>query len=114
MNNTEISHNYHIFRCCSYGCHEIIPVESFFSLSIPPLRMSYLQDEKAQLNYDLHAIDVTCPYCSRTNHFQIKDRIRPISRQEYKDLSHAVESRCFLMRDTNKILLSNKQTDRTS
>ncbi len=112
MNSIENNRNYHVFKCRYPGCNEIIPVESFNSSTIPSNGMSYLQKEGAGLSYDITAVDVTCPYCFRTNQFQIKDRIRPISRHEYEVLNSAVKSKMSLMRVT-KILLSNEQVDRT-
>jgi hypothetical protein len=104
MNSTENNCNYHVFKCRFPGCNEIIPVESTISSPITSMGMSYLQKEGVGFSHDLIAIDATCPYCSRTNHFQIKDRIRPISSQEYKELSHAVKSKLSLIRVTYKIL----------
>ncbi len=104
MNSTKNNCNYHVFKCRFPGCNEIIPVESFNSSTIPSMGISYLKKEGVGLSEDLIAVDATCPYCSRTNHFQIKDRIRPISIQEYKDLSHVVKSKLSLIRVTYKIL----------
>jgi hypothetical protein len=104
MNSTENNRNYHVFKCRFPGCNEIIPVESFNSSTIPSIGISYLQKEGVGLSHDLIAVDATCPYCSRTNHFQIKDKIRSISRQEYEVLSHVVKSKLSLVRVTYKIL----------
>jgi hypothetical protein len=104
MNSTENNCNYHVFKCRFPGCNEIIPVESFSSSTFPSMGISYLQKEGVGLSHDLIAVDATCPYCSKTNHFQIKDRIRPISRQEYEVLSHVVKSKLSLVRVTYKIL----------
>lgn len=106
MNNTENNRNYHVFKCRFPGCNEIIPVESFSADTIPSIGMSYLQKEGVGLSYDLIAVDATCPYCSKTNHFQIKDRIRDISKHEYEVLSHVVKSKLSLMHVTYKVLQS--------
>ena len=106
MNSTENNRNYHVFKCRFPGCNEIIPVESSIPSPIPSMGISYLRKEGVGLSHDLIAVDATCPYCSKTNHFQIKDRIRSISRQEYEKLSHAVESKMSLIRVTYKILQS--------
>ena len=106
MNNTENNHNYHVFKCRFPGCNEIIPVESFSSDTIPSMGMSYLQKEGVGLSHDLIAVDATCPYCSKTNHFQIKDRIRDISKQEYEVLNNVVKSKLSLMHVTYKVLQS--------
>ena len=112
MNSTENNRTYHVFQCRFPGCNEIIPVESFSSSAIPSMGMSYLQKEGSGLSHDLITVDATCPYCSKTNHFQIKDRIRSISRHEYEVLSHVVKSKLSLMQVTYKILQSNEQPDR--
>ena len=104
MNNTDNNCNYHVFQCRFPGCNEIIPIESFSFSPIPSLGISYLQKEGVGLSHDLIAVDATCPYCSRTNHFQIKDRVRSLSRQEYEELSHSVKSKLSLIRVTHKIL----------
>jgi hypothetical protein len=66
--------------------------------------MSYLQKEGVGTSHDLIEVDAVCPYCSKTNHFKIKDRIRPVSKQEYDVLSHAVKSKLSLIRVTYKVL----------
>jgi hypothetical protein len=104
MNSTENNCNYHVFKCRFPGCQEIIPVESTISSSITSMGMSYLQKEGVGMSHDLIAVDATCPYCSRTNHFQIKDRVRPISRQEYDVLNTVVKSKLSLIRVTYRIL----------
>ena len=106
MNSTENNRNYHVFKCRFPGCHEIIPVESSISSTIPSMGISYLQKEGVGLSHDLIAVDATCPYCSHTNHFQIKDRVKSISPQEYEKLSHTVKSKMSLIRVTYKVLQS--------
>jgi len=104
MYSAEHNRNYHIFKCRFPGCNEIIPVESFISAAIPSMGLSYLQKEGAGLSHDLIAVDVTCPYCSQTNHLQMKDMVKPISKKEYEDLSHAVASKMSLILGINKVL----------
>jgi hypothetical protein len=84
--------NYNMFKCVFPGCNKSIPVESFLSHDNYSTGISYLQKEEADLSHDLIAIDVTCPFCSHTNHFRIKDRVRVISKQEYDAQSNAVKS----------------------
>ncbi len=66
-----------------------------------------MQKEEVELSQDLIAIDVPCPYCSRTNHFQMKDMVKPINRKEYDELSHTVKSKKSLMQVINKVLQSS-------
>jgi hypothetical protein len=106
MNSTENNLKYHVFKCRFPGCNEIIPVESSFSSPLTSMGMSYLKKEGVGLSHDLIAVDATCPYCSRTNHFQIKDRIRDISKHEYDVLSNVVKSKLSLIRVTYKVLQS--------
>jgi hypothetical protein len=68
--------------------------------------MAYLQHEEVGLSQDLVAVDVTCPYCHHTNHFQMKDRIRSISRKEYQEFSNAVLSKMSLVRVVYRIMQS--------
>jgi hypothetical protein len=84
--------NYNIFNCLSPGCNKSIPVESFLSQDNYSTGMSYLQKEGIDLSHDLIAIDVTCPFCSQTNHYRIMDRVRGITKQEYDAQSNAVIS----------------------
>jgi hypothetical protein len=84
--------NYNIFKCIFPGCNKNIPVESFLSHNNYSTGISYLQKEGIDLSHDLIAIDVTCPFCSHTNHFRVIDRVREISKQEYDDQSNAVKS----------------------
>ncbi|MGD0819663.1 MAG: hypothetical protein ABSA71_02855 [Desulfomonilia bacterium] len=106
MNDTEKNRNYHIFKCHFPGCHEIIPIETFSSSTIPSMGISYLQNEGVELSHDLFAVDVPCPYCSQTNHLQMKDMVKPINRKEYEELSRAVESKMSLIQGINKVLQS--------
>ena len=106
MNSPEVNRNYHVFKCRFPGCNEIIPVESAISSPLTSMGMSYLQKEGVGMSYDLIAVDATCPYCSKTNHFQIKDRIRAISKHEYEVLSQVVKSKLSLIRATYKVLQS--------
>jgi len=84
--------NYNIFKCLSPGCNKNIPVESFLSQNNYSAGISYLQKEGIDLSHALVAIDVTCPFCSNTNHFRVMDRVREISKQEYDAQSNAVKS----------------------
>ena len=84
--------NYNIFKCLFPGCNKNIPVESFLSHNNYSTGISYLQKEGIDLSHDLIAIDVTCPFCSHTNHFRVMDRVRAISKQEYDAQSNAVKS----------------------
>jgi hypothetical protein len=84
--------NYSIFTCMFPGCGKSIPVESFLSQNNYSTGIPYLQKEGIDLSQDLIAIDVICPFCSHTNHFQIIDRVREISKQEYDAQSNAVIS----------------------
>jgi hypothetical protein len=68
---------------------------------------SYLQNEGVELSLDLFAVDVPCPNCSQTNHLHIKDMVKPISRKEYDELSHAVESKMSLILGIHKDLQSS-------
>jgi hypothetical protein len=113
MNITENNLKYHVFKCRFPGCNEIFPVESFIFSPITSMGMSYLHNEGVGLSHDLIAVDATCPYCSHTNHFQIKDRIRSISKQEYDVLSNVVLSKLSLIRVTYKILQGNEQAGKT-
>ena len=106
MNNTENNRNYNVFKCRFPGCNEIIPVETFNSSTTQSMGMSYLRKEGVGFSQDLIAVDATCPYCSNTNHFQLKDRIRSISRHEYEVLNHVVISKMSLVRVNYKILQS--------
>ena len=104
MDSIKSGSNYNVFKCGFPGCNEIIPVESFISSSIPSMGMMYLKKQGVGLSHDLVAVDVICPYCSKTNHFQLKDRIRSISRQEYEVLSQVVKSKLSVIRVTYKQL----------
>ncbi|MEN6473836.1 MAG: hypothetical protein ABFD81_07485 [Syntrophaceae bacterium] len=84
--------NYSIFKCPFPGCNKNIPVESFLSHDSCSTGISYLRKEGIELSHDLVAIDVTCPFCSHTNHFQAVDRVREISKQEYDAQSNPVKS----------------------
>lgn len=84
--------NYNIFKCRFPGCNKNIPVQSFLSHFDYSTGISYLQKEGIDLSHDLIAIDVTCPFCSHTNHFQVMDRVRQISKQEFDAQSNAVKS----------------------
>ena len=84
--------NYNIFKCLYPGCNKSIPVESFLSQDNYSTGMSYLQKEGIDLSHDLIAIDVTCPFCSHTNHYRVMDRVRGITKQEYDAQSNAVIS----------------------
>jgi hypothetical protein len=84
--------NYNMFKCIFPGCNKSIPVESFLSHDNYSTGISYLQKEGIDLSHDLIAIDVTCPFCSHTNHFRVMDRVRGISKQEYEAQSNAVKS----------------------
>lgn len=106
MNSTDNKCNYHIFKCRFPGCNEIIPVVSFSYSANPSMDISYLQNEGGGLSYDLIEVDVHCPYCSQTNHLQMKDMVKPINRKEYEELSHAVESKMSLIQGINKVLES--------
>jgi hypothetical protein len=86
------SPNYNIFKCQFPGCNNTIPVESFLSQNNYSTGIPYLKKEGIDLSHDLIAIDVTCPFCSHTNHFQVIDRVRAISKQEYDAHSNAVKS----------------------
>ena len=106
MKCTEADHNYHIFKCRFPGCNEIIPVESITTSPVTSMGRSYLQSQGVATSHDLMEIDATCPYCSMTNRFQVKDRIRDISKQEYDEQNHAVKSKFALIRVTYKVLQS--------
>jgi ABC-type taurine transport system substrate-binding protein len=84
--------NYNIFKCQFSGCNKNIPVESVLSHNNYSEGISYLQKEGIDLRHDLIAIDVTCPFCSKTNHFRVMDKVREISKQEYDTQSNAVKS----------------------
>jgi hypothetical protein len=113
MYRSEININYGMFKCCFPGCQKIFPVESFVSSTIPSVSWSYLQNEGVGLSYDLVSIDVTCPYCFHTNYFQIKDKVKSISRQEYEELNHSVKSKISQIRVSYKILKINEQVGNT-
>jgi hypothetical protein len=106
MYGAETKRNYHIFKCRFLGCNEIIPVESFISSTIQSIGLSYMKKEGVGLSHDLIAVDVTCPYCSKTHYLRMKDMVKPISRKEYEQLSHVVESKVLLMHGVNKVLQS--------
>jgi hypothetical protein len=106
MYGTENKRNYHIFKCRFPGCHEIIPVESFSSSNYLSMGITCLQNEGVGLSNNHIAVDVPCPYCSQTNHFQMKDMVKPINRKEYEEFSHAVELKISLIQGINKILQS--------
>lgn len=84
--------NYNIFKCLFPGCNKNIPVESFLSHDNYSTGITYLRKEGIDLIHDLIAVDVTCPFCSHTNHFQVMDRVREISKQEYDAQNDAVKS----------------------
>jgi ABC-type taurine transport system substrate-binding protein len=100
--------NYNIFKCLSPECNKNIPVESFLSHNNYSTGISYLQKEGIDLRHDLIAIDVTCPFCSHTNHFRVMDRVREISKQEYDAQSDAVKSNSSRIKVVYKV---KTQTD---
>ena len=107
MYGAEYNRNYHIFTCRFPRCQEIIPVESYISSTIQSMGSSYLHNEGVGLSHDLIAVDVTCPYCSQTNHVHMKDMVKPISKKEYEELSHTVKSKMSLIQGINQVLQSS-------
>ncbi len=95
--------NYNIFKCLFPGCNKNIPVESFLSHNNYSIGISYLQKEGVELSHDLIAIDVTCPFCSHTNHFRVMDMVREISKQEYDAQSNAVKSKSSIIKVVYKV-----------
>jgi hypothetical protein len=92
MYGLEMTTNYNIFKCLFPGCNKNIPVESFLPQDNCSTGIPYLQREGIEFSHDLIAIDVTCPFCSHTNHFRVMDRVREISKQEYDAQINAVKS----------------------
>jgi hypothetical protein len=92
MYGLEMTTNYNIFKCLFPGCNKNIPVESFLPQDNCSTGIPYLQREGIEFSHDLIAIDVTCPFCSHTNHFRVMDRVRELSKQEYDAQSNTVIS----------------------
>jgi hypothetical protein len=95
--------NYNIFKCLFPKCNKNIPVESYLSLYNYSTGVAYLQREGIDLNHDLVAVDVTCPFCNHTNHFRVMDRVREISKQEYDTQINTVKSNSSRIKIVYKI-----------
>jgi hypothetical protein len=104
--NEESKCRYYLFKCRYPGCNEHIPTKFFYPRSNfssqPPL-----WDNHAKWHYDLAVVDVPCPFCRLLNQFQVRERLKEISRHEYEIETREVKARITVMNVINKVLTQN-------
>jgi len=100
---------YFTFRCRYPECNEIIPSASFISRFTFSAGNLYLKRQDIEKGYDLITIDVTCPFCSSLNHFQILEHVKELTREDYEKESSALKTRLALRHEINELMTEDHQ-----